>query len=116
MITLLDRALYLYPDLQQVVYWNEKNSAAPFDDPYDRLIWNNTAIPKPSLAALNAVTEQQIIDAKAIKQEADLRAQVIAKLSGADGIDRLILKGMYKDLKTRGIVTTVASFIDYLSQ
>ena len=102
MVTLLDKVLYLYPNLQQVVYWHEKNSAAPFDDPYDRLIWNNATIPKPALATLNAVTDAQVLQK---------RAEDIAKDEKKELSKSLLFKAIYAKELAANPTLTVDKFI-----
>jgi hypothetical protein len=56
----LDKVLYLFPDLQNVVYWHDICEEAPSEDAYERLIWNNNDIPKPSKDDLDALDENAI--------------------------------------------------------
>ena len=64
MITYLDKVQFLYPNIQRVMYWHEKNSEADFDDPYDRLLWENTDIEKPTKEILDAIKDEDVIVAK----------------------------------------------------
>lgn len=61
MVTYLDRVLYLYPDIQGVIYWHTPCEEAPSEDPYERLLWNNEDIPKPDKATLDNIDEKLIL-------------------------------------------------------
>lgn len=74
MVTYLDKVLYLYPNIQGVVYWHERNPMADSDDPYERLLWENKDIPKPSREDLDNVTDEQI----AGKKEQDTKASAVS--------------------------------------
>jgi hypothetical protein len=76
MITLLDKVLFLHPGIQGVVYWNDPNPLAPSADPYERLLWDNKDIPKPTKAALDAITDLEVEDAKKDEQRLQLAKQI----------------------------------------
>ena len=83
------------------------------DNDYDTLEWHadNVKLTPPSFTACSTVTLTQLKD----RQTALRKEELKSKLQEMDGIDKLILKGMFKDLKARNVVSTVDEFWDWLN-
>ncbi len=73
MITYLDKILYLYPDIQQVMYWNTQRDGKPWQDLYEGIFWDNKKIAKPSKEELDAVTEEMILSRKKELEEQNIQ-------------------------------------------
>lgn len=50
---IIDIILQKYPGIQGVSYWSANQDGTPLKDPYDGLVWDNQAIPKPSKKEFN---------------------------------------------------------------
>ena len=97
----MDRILSIDKDAKCSVY----------DDDYDKLVWdpsNNN--PKPAFIDVNNVTQNQI---KKLRKD-QTKQQTKNKLAKTDDTDSLLLRGMFKDLKARGVVADEDEFFDYL--
>ena len=81
------------------------------DNDYDTVEWTDLkGAQQPTFEQCNAVTVNELKTAKENEEKVSLRAL----LQKTSGVDRLILKAMFKDLKARNVVTTVDDFINYL--
>lgn len=50
-----DKILYLYPNIQHVMYWHTQPDGSEWDDPYDGLQWYNKEIEKPTKKLLESL-------------------------------------------------------------
>lgn len=83
------------------------------DDEYDTLEWHpdNINPTPPTFTQCAAVTSNQLDGLKSNR----LKDELLAKAQEMDAIDKLILRGMYKDLQSRGVVSNLQEFWEYLS-
>lgn len=98
---LIERILVLVPDAKVSVR----------DDDYDSIKWHpDNESPQPNITACRNVTVAQM---KA-KKEGELKADLQRRAQGMDAVDKLILRGMFKDLKQRGVVNNLEEFWSFL--
>ena len=74
-VTYLDKIKYLYPGIQNVVYWQTQYDGKPWADLYDGIDWQNTQIKKPDKATLDAVDTNVVGTAMASNTEIARKAQ-----------------------------------------
>ena len=110
-ITYLDKVQYLHPGIQHVMYWHDKNPEADFDDPYDRLLWENKDFPKPSKEELDSISDELIltkIDTDT-KEQAQVEAQVKLDMD-------LILSNLVDILISKNIITSKDELLEIKAQ
>ena len=60
MATYLEKVLFMYPNIQHVMYWGTKPDGKPWAHPYDGLQWDNTEIAKPTRKYLDALSDEKV--------------------------------------------------------
>lgn len=108
MISIYDKLIYLYPDAQEDDWKLQDDGQGAYIKE-----WNRQEM-QPTQQELNNVIDEEAQQVKDARKELQINNKIKAKLQAMDGIDKLILKGMFKDLKARNIVNTVDEFISYL--
>jgi hypothetical protein len=109
MVTYLDKVLYLYPDIQGVMYWHTQYDGTPWNDPYDGLVWENKEIEKPTQAELDA------LDDETVENELNNRKEVARKNArNARYENDLTVKSNYDIYKQDNPSATFADYLDYL--
>lgn len=110
-MTYLDKILYLYPDIQQVSYWNTQYDGSAWDDPYDGLIWENTEIEKPLKETLDA------LDNNIVQTELSTRADVARKSArDAKYQDNVYMKAKWQDYKMENPNASFSKYLDSLEE
>ena len=105
-VTYFDKAVYLLGHIGNFRYYETKCEQAPFDDPYERLIWENQDVPKPSKLELD------ILEDNHVRAEIDKRIEVQRKqLRNQDALTNLSLIGSWNIKNTP---ENPISFNDYL--
>jgi hypothetical protein len=109
MASYFDKVLYLYPNIQHVMYWQTQYDGKPWNDPYDGLKWNNTEIPKPTKEELDA------LDDAAVEDELDARKEIIRKNArNQKYASDLTVKSNYDIYKQNNPDITFSEYLDYL--
>jgi hypothetical protein len=109
MIAYIDKVLYLYPEIQHVVFWHTQYNGEPWDDSYDGLIWENIEIAKPSKAELDA------LDDIVVEAELTRRAEVARKAArDAKYATDLSIIANYQAWLVQNAGKTFSDYLDYL--
>lgn len=111
MVTYLDKVLYLHPNIERVVYWHEKCEQAPYDDAYDRLLWENTEIPKPTKEELDA------LDDALVTSEQELQIEIARKKARDEkykaDLNMVANYSAYKNASPQNLMT-FSEYLDWL--
>jgi hypothetical protein len=109
MVSYFDKVLYLYPNIQNVMYWHTQYTGEPWNDPYDGLEWNNTEIPKPSKEELDALNDL-IVEVELKRREEVGRKEYRNKQYSKN----LVLVSNYQNWKILNTDKTFPQYLDYL--
>lgn len=105
MINYFDKILYLYPNIQRVMYWHTQQDGTPWDDAYDGIVWENTEIEKPSKENLDALDDSVVEAELAARNEAARKSERNARFAQDLG-----LVANYQNY----IINNPATFSEYL--
>lgn len=108
-MTYFDRALYLHPDIEGVVYWYAQQDGTPWDDAYDGLMWNNTEVAKPSKAELDALDDAIVEAALNSRKEAKRKQK-----RDEDAEKNITVLSNYDIYKQTNPTKTLSEYLDYL--
>lgn len=103
------RVLYLYPDIEGIMYWYTQQDGTPWNDSYDGLIWNNNQIAKPTKAELDALDDATV--------EAELNSRKEAKRKqkrDEDAEKNITVLSNYDIYKQANPTKTLSEYLDYL--
>lgn len=122
MATYFDKIMYLYPNIQGVLYWHTqstfhnitgKNDMAydgvPWPNAYDGLIWSNTDILKPTQEELDALDNASVDAQLSIRKE---KARKISRDTKAKS--DLALMALYDASVKSGSGLTLTQYLDQL--
>ncbi len=102
----LDRVLYMFPDIQNVMYWHTAQNGEEWKNPYDGLEWNSNIF-KPSQAMLDAITDEQIDVEKEAQRKQERDALAVKDLG---------IIANYNTAKTSDNTLTLSDYLDKLEQ
>ncbi len=109
MANYLERVLYLYPNINRVVYWSTQYDGTPWENPYDGLFWENTDIKKPSQKTLDK------LDAKLVDAATAARAEKARKAwRDEEGRKNLALIAGFREYIKVNPDVTFSEYLDYL--
>jgi hypothetical protein len=109
MANYLEKVLYLYPNIQKVMYWHTQYDGTPWNDPYDGFVWENQEIEKPTKAFLDAIDDALVEKELADRKETARKSARDAKYQK----DITTLAG-YDTYKAENPNKTFSEYLDYL--
>lgn len=109
MVSYLDKILYIYPNIQGVVYWYEQYDGTPWPDPYDGIVWNNETIAKPSKKELDALDDDKVQEVLLYRENQRNLTQQVQDAKA----DPSVLAAYYV-YKQSNPSATLTNFISYL--